>query len=307
MNKNLIFGVALVLVIGLVMFFGRGGVQKKEVKVGTDVCAEFPKEFIEASIGKKILRTKRFDMTVGTHVCDYYTTENDFLAIHVEDLNFETQKRGVGEFGKTIKQDPLIKMEHFVAWEGNNIYGIYLKLNDNKFVSVDRGTINAATNEESMKLAIAVVDRIQKGENQGLVSASTVEPTKKIETNPVPLPQETDIIRSFVNLIDEGKSSDVVQMMGPKVLNDESNKQAWAVMFNAFESMKIIKIEPSMQSDWTDAIHTYQTTLDVKMKPEAANVMPMPNYGWDNGENIRWISLEKIDNKWTVQGFATGP
>ena len=141
-----------------------------------------------------------------------------------------------------------------------------------------------------------------------IVNQDITPPTVTVKNEPaVPLPQETDIIRSFINLIDEGRPSDAVNMMGLKVLNDDTNKQSWAVMFNAFKSMEVIKIEPSMQSDWTESIHTYQITLDVKMKPEAASVMPMPNYGWDDGENIRWISLEKTDNKWTVQGFATGP
>lgn len=141
-----------------------------------------------------------------------------------------------------------------------------------------------------------------------IVRQNVTPPTVTIKNDStVPLPQEIDIIRLFVNLIDEGRPSDAVGMMGPKVLNDDSNKQSWAVMFNAFESMKVIKLEPSMQSDWTENIHTYKATLDVKIKLEAASVMPMPNYGFDNGENIRWITLEKVDNKWTVQGFATGP
>lgn len=132
------------------------------------------------------------------------------------------------------------------------------------------------------------------------------EPSQRKEAV-VPLPQETDIINTFINLIDEGRPSDAVGMMSPEATMDEDNKQAWAVMFNAFESIKVVKLEPSMQSDWTEIIHTYKGTFDVQMKPEAANVMPIPNYGWDNGINIRWVSLEKVGQRWTVQGFSTGP
>ena len=272
---------------------------KKEIVVGTDVCAEFPKEFVELATGKKILKTTRFDMKEGTHVCDYYTTENDFLAIHVEDLSFETQKKGVEELGKLIKQDPLIKIEHFVAWEGNNLYGVYLKLNDNKFISVDRGTLNASTNEENIKLAIAVVDRIQKGENQGLISA----PTKTV----VPLPQETDIVRNFFELINEGKVSDAVLMMSSANTSNDSNKQAWGVEFNAFKLLKVKSIESSMSEDWTADRHTYKVILDVQMKPEAASVQPIPNYGFENGENYRWVSIIKEGSLWKIEGLATGP
>ena len=306
MNKNLIFGIGIVLVVGAVVIFGRGAPLKKEIVVGTDVCAEFPASFVEASTGKKILRTKRFDMAAGTHVCDYYTTENDFLAIHVEDLGYETQKRGVGELGKIIKQDPLIKIEHFVAWEGSNLYGVYLKLNDNKFISVDRGTIGAATNEENMRLAIAVVDWIQKGENQGLVSVPTIEPTKKPITNTVPLPQETDIINNFITFIDEGKTSDAVMMMTSSIINDDGTKQAYGVQYAAMTSVKVKKIEESSKSDWTDTRHQYMVTLDVTMDPSSANG-PIPYYGFESGDNIRFINLIKEGNQWKVEGMATGP
>jgi len=133
-----------------------------------------------------------------------------------------------------------------------------------------------------------------------------VSPTREIE-NTVPLPQETDIAHSFFNLIGEHKPSDAVMMMTPVNTNDDSTKQAWAVQFNAFESMSVKSIESSMQEDWTETAHSYKVILNVKMKPEAANVVPMPNYGWDNGENYRWVTLEKVNNKWMIGGIATGP
>jgi hypothetical protein len=228
---------------------------KKEISVGTDICAEFPKSWVASVTGKTIINTKRFDMAAGTHVCNYFTTENNFLSIHAEDLGYETQKRGVEEFGKTIKQDPLIKMEHFVAWQGDNIYGIYLKLNDNKFVSISRGAINDATNEENMKLAVAVVDRIQKGENQGLVSAPTTEPTKKSGSNIVPLPQEKDIINNFFQFIKEGKASDAVMMMTSNVTGDDTTKQGFGVQYAAMKSISVKKIEEMMKEDWTETRH----------------------------------------------------
>lgn len=299
------------LIVGLVVGYfllgrGQSGFLKKEIKVGQDVCAEFPKEFVESVTGKKILKTTRFDMKEGTHVCDYYTTENDFLSIHVEDLSFETQKKGLNEMGRPTKTDPSIKMEHFVSWQGNDLYGVYLKLNDNKFISVDRGTLNASTNEENMKLAVAVVDRIQKGENQGLVSAPTAQPTKKSGNNIIPLPQEKDIINNFFTLIDEGKASDAVMMMPAIITKDDSIKQAFGVQFAAMKSVKVKKIEEAMKEDWTGTRHEYMVTLDVVMDPSSVN-QPIPYYGFENGENVRFVGLVKENNQWKVEGMATGP
>jgi len=131
--------------------------------------------------------------------------------------------------------------------------------------------------------------------------AETAVPT--VTKSVVPLPQETDIIRTFFNLIEEKRPSDAVGMMA---VTDDSQKQAWAVQFNAIMSMKVLDIAPSMQEEWNETKHTYKVTLDVKMNPNSANA-PIPYYGWDNGNNIRWIALEKSGNVWKVQGIATGP
>jgi len=122
----------------------------------------------------------------------------------------------------------------------------------------------------------------------------------------VPLPQEEDVIRTFFNLIGEGRSADAVSMMTQSTIGNDTSKQTWGVQFNSFNSVSVNKIEPSMQDEWTTAKHTYKVTLNVQMKPEAQSA-PIPNYGWDNGLNIRWIPLEKVDNLWKIAGIATGP
>lgn len=122
----------------------------------------------------------------------------------------------------------------------------------------------------------------------------------------VPLPLEEDIIRAFFNLINEDRPADAISMMTQSAVGDDTSKQTWGVQFNSFKSVSVSKIEPSMQEEWIATKHTYKVTLDVQMKPEAQSV-PIPNYGWDNGLNIRWIPLEKVDNIWKIAGIATGP
>jgi len=243
----------------------------------------------------------------GTHVCDYYTTENSFLTIHVENLNYDNQKKGVEFLDHKTTTDPSIKMEHFVAWQNTDIYGVYLKLNPDKFISISRGSLDASTNEENMSLAVAVVSRIQKGENQGLISAPTTEPTKKTEAKTVPLPSEISIINTFFELMNEGRASEAVSMLDPSLIVDDANKQAWGAQFNAFKSIKAKSIEASMPEEWSSDKHTYKVILEVTMKPEAASVQPIPNYGYENGENYRWITISKAGNLWKVDGIATGP
>ena len=126
------------------------------------------------------------------------------------------------------------------------------------------------------------------------------------ENGSVPMLQEADIVRIFFTLINEKQINDAISMMTPKMIGDESQKQAWGVQFNSFKSLKVSNVEESMKEEWSDSQHNYKVTLDVQMKPEAAQV-PIPYYGWDEGSNIRWVTLEKISGIWKISSIATGP
>jgi hypothetical protein len=115
----------------------------------------------------------------------------------------------------------------------------------------------------------------------------------------VPLPSQEDIISVFVDLVDEGRVSDAVGALAPSLTEEESQKQAWGVQLNAFESLSLKSIEPAGEN-------VFKVVLEVTMKPESEKAL-IPYYGYFNGENIRWIALEKVDNLWKISEIATGP
>jgi len=147
---------------------------------------------------------------------------------------------------------------------------------------------------------------IQQSDNQGLVSTSTSVPTQQLTTAVVPLPQDSDILNIFFQLISDRKPSDAVMMMSSTIVNDDSSKQAYGVQFNAMTSLKVQKVEQSSKADWTDTRHQYMVTFDVVMDPNSANG-PIPNYGYDEGENIRFVNLVKEANQWKIESLSTGP
>jgi len=123
----------------------------------------------------------------------------------------------------------------------------------------------------------------------------------------VPLPTGEDIIRTFFNLIDEGRIPEAIIMMSPKLVLDDSTRQAWGVHFNAIESMKVLAIEPFWQEEWTENKETYKVTLEASVASEAANA-PIPYYGWQDNPNFRWVTIEKgEDDVWQIAEIATGP
>lgn len=122
----------------------------------------------------------------------------------------------------------------------------------------------------------------------------------------VPLPTEEDIIRNFFSLIDEDRPIEAVMMMDGSSAGDDSQKQDWAVQFNAIETIEVVKIEPSMTEGWNELSHIYELTLDVKMKPESENAA-IPYFNWSDGENKRWVTIVLENDTWKISGIGTGP
>lgn len=123
----------------------------------------------------------------------------------------------------------------------------------------------------------------------------------------VPLPAGQDIVNLFFNLINEKRIPEAVAMMSAKANPDESSKQSWGVMFNAFESVKVTQIEEWTSEEWTGNKQIYKVTLETEMSHDSANE-PIPYYGFDGKTNIRWIEIEKdVENIWKVNGISTGP
>lgn len=134
--------------------------------------------------------------------------------------------------------------------------------------------------------------------------SNSVSPT--VTQRAVPLPQETDIIRTYFNLIDERRIGDAVGMMVDSITSDDSQKQAWGVQLNAMKSVKVLDISSSTPEEWSADEHTYKVTLDIIMDPSSAHTV-IPFYGYDSGKNVRWITLRKIGKMWKIAGIGTGP
>jgi hypothetical protein len=316
MNKNLIIGVGIALVVGAIIFFKQGSPKtnknlgslliKKEITVGTDICTEFPKSWVTSVINKKIIKTESNNSAI-TNTCQYYVDENNFVTLRLNNLSFENQKKGQQTLGRTITTNEKIVLNNFIATQDDGlINNIVLEINPNLILAVDRSSTKAASETEIVDFAINVAQRIKNGENQGSISVPSIKPTNKTEGGGVPLPLDTDIITSFFSLIETKRPSDAVTMMTSSTTNSDSQKQAWAVQFNAIDSMKVLNVEPSMKNEWTETKHTYKLTLDVTMNPNSANE-PIPYFGWENGQNIRWVTLIKEGKMWKIEGLATGP
>lgn len=294
----------IVLITGVTAFFvlnkktpggGLNTINSGEIRMEGNVCEEFPSDWVEEITGKKIIKAEPRNSST-TNVCQYYVDENNFLSLRLNNLSYENQRKGQENLSRTISTDSNIPIEHFVALQENGlINGVYLYINPNQFLAVDRTSTKALTEEEIISFAQAVGERLGNGEN-----VVAQKPVVK-EANGVPLPLQTDIIRSFFELINTQRAADAISMMTQRMAGDDSSKQAWGVQFNDMEKVKIVKIENT-----TDP-NVLKVSLEVEMNPRAANA-PIPYYGWDSNPNIRFIKMDKDGGKvWRIDEIATGP
>jgi len=308
--KGLILGSGVLIAVGLFIFLKTNKANpnnlptsKKEAAVGQDICGEFPKEWVQSVLGKDMIKTEKVEMR-GLNVCQYYVDETNFVTLRLNALSFEDQKKGQQALGRSVTTNKDITLNHFIAVQDDGrINAITLEINTNLFLAVDRSSTKAANETELVSFAIKVAERIQKGENQAVAQKPVAE---KSETDSVPLPQETDIVNTFFQLIDEGKPDEAVMMMTSNITSDDSAKQAFGVQFNAMKSVKVVSIEEAVKENWTQTRHEYMITLDVLMDPSSAN-QPIPYYGFGKGSNVRFVTLVKEDGRWKFESISTGP
>jgi hypothetical protein len=95
--------------------------------------------------------------------------------------------------------------------------------------------------------------------------------------------------------------------MDPSNFSNDASIQEWQKQFSSFEKAQVVNIEPENQAAWGPNDRSYKVNVNVKMVPDAASA-PIPNYGWQDGDNIRFIKVRKgSDNLWRVLEIATGP
>jgi len=287
----------------------KGGLVDRKGDISEDICREFTADFVYSATGKTIVRVEPSPIA-GVFACDYFTAYDPnfyklpegktmpggpHISIVLDNLNVEKQKEGIKYLGGAVETDPRIKMDHWIVRRSkdNSVWGVHLVLNPDRFVWTD--SLNkAATDEEIIDFAAKMAEKIQ-----GKLSF-------KIKTNPVDLAaaREAELgasqeaaARSFFDAVAGGKTDDALTAMDA---NDQT-KAMWKTNFAAIRSLKISGVEPAFKEEWTPTRQVFKFTLDVKVTPQGEE------FGWSNGKNSRWLTLEKKGDVWRVTELANNP
>lgn len=146
-------------------------------------------------------------------------------------------------------------------------------------------------------ILVLFANTVKKENKTGSISTPTATPVGEN----VPLPSKEDVIGTFCELINEGRISDAVSMMETK---DDATRQSWGVSLDNFSSFKLVDIK---KSSIDETGNSFEVDINVTLKKNLTD-LPIPNYGWVNGMNKKWINLTEIgQGHYKIAGIATGP
>lgn len=113
---------------------------------------------------------------------------------------------------------------------------------------------------------------------------------------------QTETIESFFSLINNGKIEEALQLLHSKIIPDNEVRDNWVKQFSILKSI-IINSITQLNSD--EEIYRVQLNIG-EISPDATGAA-IPNYGWNVGENVRWLMMEKEDDLWKISQIAIGP
>jgi hypothetical protein len=112
---------------------------------------------------------------------------------------------------------------------------------------------------------------------------------------------QADLLQ-FFSFISKGDQITAVRQLAYQASPNEATAQQWLSNFNSIKSLKIISVEQANLEQWTATWESYKVTIDITTseKPE--------KYGWDNGRNIRWVTIiPQGGGAWKVAELAQNP
>lgn len=109
-------------------------------------------------------------------------------------------------------------------------------------------------------------------------------------------------LRKFFSFISQGEPVWAVRQLEYSLSPDEATAQMWLANFESLKSLEVVSIEQTNLEQWTDQWESYKVVINI-----TTDETP-DKYGWENGENIRWISLvPQGAGEWKIASIATSP
>jgi hypothetical protein len=109
-------------------------------------------------------------------------------------------------------------------------------------------------------------------------------------------------LKTFFDLLSKKDFDFTIFQLAYDLRPNDASAQMWKENFQSIKSIKVISIELHRLPEWTAEREYYKVTLDIKTDE------PPEKYGWENGVNVRWITIiPQGAGPWKIEEFSTSP
>ena len=109
-------------------------------------------------------------------------------------------------------------------------------------------------------------------------------------------------LRAFFDLVITQDWTFSMFQLSYNMAPDDATRQMWLSNFQSLDSLEVVSIEPASLVQWSDEWESYKVVLQIETKE------PVDKYGWENGENTRWISIiPQGAGNWKIESFSSSP
>ncbi len=265
--------------------------------ISGDLCTAFPSSWVADSSGKAIIKTAKSKIA-SVSDCQYFITETvggggkRIDLIH-EHLDIEIQKKARDIAGSRWENGSGFALNAVLLYDSkDNLTDVDILLGPNQYLRIN-SLQGALTSEELVAFGKKVAEYIKSGKAQGTEPASE---TSEGAANSTGSADAKVAAEAFFGAIGKNDPASAVDLMDA----NQQTKTMWKDNFGAISSLTVKSLEPIYQSEWTSERETYKVTLEVKTKGG-------DTYGWDDGSNTRWITMQKSGDEWLVGELANNP
>ena len=109
-------------------------------------------------------------------------------------------------------------------------------------------------------------------------------------------------LQAFFDLIIQKDWTFSIFQLSYNLAPDDASRQMWLANFQSLDSLALVSIEPVNLVQWTDEWEIYKVVLKITTGE------PVDKYGWENGENTRWMTIiPQGAGNWKIEAISSSP
>jgi len=113
--------------------------------------------------------------------------------------------------------------------------------------------------------------------------------------------KEENYIYEFFETINQEDFEQAFSMMDEKLIGNIAMQEMWKANFSSLDKIKVVSLYPEEEEKWHKQQPLFKVIIYAILKPGT------PYYGWDEGRNTRWITINPSGDSWKIVSIASSP